>query len=154
MIFLPFLWHNHKPVKSYVAWLATVPLLIALVLSVSSKQADFSWATGLAFAGLMYLIFRVTNEVKDKENLSLSMRSSKHLAGFSYSLYLLHLPPLVFLHAYTHSLSSIKWQPNIHNFLIVTFIIFWVIFYAWLISLVTESKTNVLRRYMKRKYNV
>ena len=154
VIFLPFLWHNHKPVKSYVAWLATVPLLVALVLSVSSKQHDFSWATAVTFALLMYLIFRVTNEVRDKDKLSLSMKSSKYAAGFSYSLYLLHLPPLVFLHSYVHSLSSFKWQPTAQNSMIAILIIFWIIFYCWLISLLTEARTTALRGFIKRNYNV
>lgn len=154
VIFLPYLWYNHKPIKSYVIGVAIVPFAAALILSVSKNGDNFSWPIALSFAGLMYLLFRLTYKEMEQDNLSMVVKFSKSIAGFSYSLYLFHLPLLVFLHAYSHSLSSSKWQPTGQNLTTGVFIAFFAVLYAWMISLLTEAKTPLVRNFIKRKYKI
>lgn len=153
VIFLPSLWDKHKPIKSYIVGLAMIPFAIALVLSVSKNGQDFSWPIALTFTVLMYLIFRLKYN-EEKAHASIPAKFSKSIAGFSYSLYLFHLPPLVFLHAYSHSLSALKWQPTIQNLAIGVFIAIFAVLYAWIISLLTEARTPLLRDVIKRKYKI
>lgn len=151
VIFMPHLWHKHKPVKIYATILALIPFGISLVLSVYKKGNDLSWLIGISFTLLMYLIFRYTNGIPEQSGASSTARFSKNFAGFSYSLYLLHLPPLVFLHAYLNSIDPLKWQPTSEKVLLAGFIATCTILYAWVLALVTESKTDELRHFLKRK---
>lgn len=153
VIFLPYLWHNHKPIKSYVVGMAIVPFAAALCWSVFKNGQDFSWPIALSFTGLMYLLFRLAI-TEEQSSPSIVANFSKSIAGFSYSLYLFHLPPLVFLHACLHSLSASKWQPTGQNLILSGFIAFCIVGYAWAISLLTEAKTPLLRNFIKRKYKI
>ncbi len=152
VIFLPYLWDKQKPVRPYVIAMALIPFAATLAWSVFKNGRDFSWPIALTFVVLMYLLFRLVG--KEQENPSVAARFSQSIAGFSYSLYLLHLPPLVFLHAYSHTLSPSKWQPSAQNLWMGLFIGFFVVLYAWAISLLTEANTPWVRNFIKRKYKI
>lgn len=69
-------------------------------------------------------------------------------AGFSYTLYLVHLPLLVFLRAALSHAGVGQWQPDIPHLALGGAIAFGVLLYAWLVSRVTEAKTGDIRRYL------
>jgi peptidoglycan/LPS O-acetylase OafA/YrhL len=69
------------------------------------------------------------------------------LAGFSYSLYVLHFPFLLFLRAWI--VSSQRWQPDAVHLAFGLVIGVVTLGFAWLVSLFTENKTRVVRQWMR-----
>jgi peptidoglycan/LPS O-acetylase OafA/YrhL len=96
------------------------------------------FALGALFAGFMYALL---HKKENKKN-TLQDRMSKNLAGFSYTLYLVHYPPLIFFQAWLY--ATCHWLPGHDQFglLIVTFL--GLLMYAYFISRITEAKTTAL----------
>lgn len=150
VVFLASLGQGREPAKAHLV-VGAVPLGICLALSVSKKDVDFSWAVAASFAWLMYLLLRLPASSTEREPVPSVTRLSKSAAGFSYSLYLLHLPPLVFLHAYLHTLQPQKWQPTAQTLLLGLLATVGVTTYAWFISVLTEARTAQLRSFVVRR---
>jgi len=72
---------------------------------------------------------------------------SRGIAGFSYTLYLVHLPPLVFLEAAVIWNGGARWQPDIGHALIALGVALLAILYAWAISRLTEVHTTKIANY-------
>jgi len=70
------------------------------------------------------------------------------LAGFSYSLYVLHFPFLLFFRAWL--VPTDRWQPTPLHLLCATSVGAACLLYAWLVSRVTEAKTDVARKRLNR----
>jgi peptidoglycan/LPS O-acetylase OafA/YrhL len=68
-------------------------------------------------------------------------------AGFSYSLYVLHFPLLVFLKAWVA--PSQRWQPNMPNLFYGIVVGTITLSFAWLVSLFTENRTHAVRRWIE-----
>ncbi|SDN34930.1 Peptidoglycan/LPS O-acetylase OafA/YrhL, contains acyltransferase and SGNH-hydrolase domains [Paenibacillus sp. yr247] len=101
---------------------------------------------GISFSITIYLVLCFFN------NKSLQVSSwnpYRKLAGFSYSLYLLHYPTMDFF----YELKRSKWwhfprELNFYHWFPVVALI--VIIYSWIISLLTEARTDKLRRFILR----
>lgn len=72
-------------------------------------------------------------------------RLAKASAGFSYTLYLVHLPALVFLRAGLSAAGIRQWQPDLPHLSLGVTIASGTLVYAWLISRVTEARTADVR---------
>lgn len=75
--------------------------------------------------------------------------AARRFAGFSYSLYVLHFPLLLFLRAWL--VPPERWQPSAANFAVATLAGALVLSFAWLVSLFTEDKTHVVRNWARRR---
>ena len=75
------------------------------------------------------------------------------LASFSYSLYLVHLPMMLFAVAALHDLFGLGFQlqPTFLNLLASTALLAFLCAYAWAFSLLTEAHTNTVRRTLMRR---
>ncbi len=69
------------------------------------------------------------------------------LAGFSYSLYVLHFPFLLILRAWI--VPPQRWQPDMAHLALGIVIGVATLGFAWLVSLFTENKTRVARQWMR-----
>src|SRR5690606_33617195 len=121
--------------------------------SVVKKDEFPAMLIAIPFTLLIYLLFRLPHGAPAAGPSPFFIKFSKGLAGFSYCLYLLHLPPLVFIHALLHGISPDKWQRTPANLLLAALIGVCVILYAFSISMLTEAKTpqfrSLMRRFMK-----
>lgn len=97
---------------------------------------------GLAFALFLFGILQIDFSVRSGTYPSLA----RLFAGFSYSLYVLHFPAVLFLRAW---LAPYRWRPDFWHFVFLIAIGAGVLVFAWLVSLLTEDKTSALRRWMK-----
>ncbi|QJX80238.1 acyltransferase family protein (plasmid) [Priestia megaterium] len=106
-------------------------------------------SVGIAFALLIYWVINLFGA----ENSNGQLFISKELAGFSYTLYLVHYPLLYFWNAWT---SSPYWHIDDKHTLGVKIIFFAaIIVYAYILAKVTEFKTakvtsmifNILKKY-------
>lgn len=97
---------------------------------------------GIAFASLLYCL----KHNHRPTSAPTFQRVAAFFADFSYTLYLVHLPPLIFLRAcWTY---EVAWPPVLFSWLLVGAIVLAVVLYAYLISLVTERQTDPLRRWL------
>ena len=69
------------------------------------------------------------------------------LADFSYSLYVLHFPLLLFLRAWIT--PSEVWRPNTLNVILGVMLGIAVLCFAWVVSLFTEKKTRVVQAWFR-----
>jgi peptidoglycan/LPS O-acetylase OafA/YrhL len=93
---------------------------------------------GALFAGFMYALL---HKKENKKN-TLQERLSKKLASFSYTLYLVHYPPLIFFEAWLYSTGH--WLPGYDQFSLLAIAFLGLLGYAYFISRITEAKTMAL----------
>src|SRR5262249_16318480 len=70
---------------------------------------------------------------------------ARHLSNMSYTLYLAHFPLLLFLYATIQREG--RWQPDTSHLCLLTGLCTLVFFYAYLLSRVTEARTERIRRF-------
>jgi peptidoglycan/LPS O-acetylase OafA/YrhL len=74
-------------------------------------------------------------------------RTAHTIAGFSYSLYVLHFPFLLLLRAWM--VPPQRWQPDMAHLGYGAIIGTVTIGLAWFVSIFTENKTRVVRQWMR-----
>jgi peptidoglycan/LPS O-acetylase OafA/YrhL len=74
-------------------------------------------------------------------------RTAHAMAGFSYSLYVLHFPLLLLLRAWM--VPPQRWQPDVTHLCCGAIVGAVTISFAWLMSIFTENKTRVARLWMR-----
>jgi peptidoglycan/LPS O-acetylase OafA/YrhL len=75
-------------------------------------------------------------------------RLAQVLAGFSYSLYVLHFPLLLFLRA--RFVPADKWQPDAVHVAYWWIVGVGILAYSWFISIFTEGRTKAVRNWVRR----
>jgi peptidoglycan/LPS O-acetylase OafA/YrhL len=125
-----------------VSWLVLSACLIAARTGKSAVLGS-DLAVGIGFAlflfGVLHMNFRAGGAVYS--------RIARVLAGFSYSLYVLHFPLLLFLRAWLVPLQ--RWQPDAAHLARGAAIGVATLAFAWLVSLFTENKTRAVRGWMR-----
>ena len=124
-----------------VSSIILISCLVAARLG-TSRMLGADLPVGLAFALFLFGILQIDFRVRFHAYANLA----RFFAGFSYSLYVLHFPALLFLRAW---LAPYRWRPDFRHFVFVIAIGVAVLLFAWLVSLVTENRTSALRRWMK-----
>jgi peptidoglycan/LPS O-acetylase OafA/YrhL len=115
---------------------------VRAALGNSVVAADYLTAVG--FAVFLYLLLHHDSPGTS----SRYTRVAGHLAGFSYSLYVLHMPLLVFLRALL--IPDRPWTPDAANLLAAAALCAIAVVYALLLSRPTEAKTEALRGCLMR----
>ena len=125
--------------------LVTSIILVACLVAArlgKSQMLGADLPVGLAFALFLFGILQIDFAMTYRTYANLA----RFFAGFSYSLYVLHFPAVLFLRAW---LAPYRWRPDSWHFAFLIAIGVGVLVFAWLVSLVTENKTSALRRWMK-----
>jgi len=100
-------------------------------------------AVGLAFTIFLFGVLQVAAGTASAGFAFLA----HHSADFSYSLYVLHFPFVLFLRAWI--VPTDRWQPRGEHLLTAALAALLTLAYAWCISLVTEKKTGAVRRWIR-----
>jgi peptidoglycan/LPS O-acetylase OafA/YrhL len=136
-------------------------MLLASLLSVVSLKALYmiqgidkpEWTkthylpdltVGITFAFVVYLIVSFYNT----ESTNKHFKWFKVLAGFSYSLYLLHYPILNFVH---HWKVAENLNPLIFNLVIGPVTMVFIVIYSYIIAQYTEQKTGKVKKFILNK---
>jgi peptidoglycan/LPS O-acetylase OafA/YrhL len=122
---------------SCVAFLVILVPFRLMVADSAIMLSDF--VIGAAFSFLTYTLLGDTRPASGAY-----ARSATLLAGFSYSLYIFHMPILVFLRNWL--IPGRSWSPDLPSFLKATVIVVSVLIYAFAFSRLTEAKTEPVRR--------
>lgn len=123
--------------------------LTALSLSLSAARLGTWGILGSDLTvGLVFTVFLFSVLQLDwSPSSEFYSRTTTLFAGFSYSLYVLHFPLVLFLRAWIAPMR--KWQPDplhlICGFLLGTA----VMTFAWMVSLFTEKQTSTARNWMR-----
>jgi peptidoglycan/LPS O-acetylase OafA/YrhL len=133
--------------KALLFWPAAIFTcgLFAASLALSRTHWNFagSWQDffiGGAFALWLYVLSHIS-----RTEVPLAYSSAaRTLAGFSYTLYLIHFPALLLLRAIWNPLG--KWQPDALHLLYGAGLAALMLAFAYLIASFTEAKTDVVRR--------
>ena len=131
-----------------IAYLAAA--LIALAICLTSARVGTparlggDIVVGAAFAVVLFGVL----QIDFRRQHSRYSRLTHWCAGFSYSLYVLHFPLLLFLRAWLAPAQ--RWQPDLSHVLRGALIGAVVVAFAWAVSLVTENQTHVVRNWAKK----
>jgi len=145
-IFIPS--NNILRFKNAIFW-SLIGLIISLICLRIAPVFEDKIIERL-LVSIPFLIFVLTLTSNDKPILSKVryLRISKSLAGFSYTLYLIHLPILCLIRGAVMGDNSF-WAFNFENVFFFMLIISFIILVSYLFSLVTEAHTNKLYKALK-----
>ena len=128
---------------------ASMFILIATLILIRTKYLpeDFRGHFVLACTCSLFIYCVVTRD--DENGSRLLTAFSKNTASWSYSLYLLHMPFLVW--AASLMIRDRQWYPDVQHLLSAVPVLVGALLYSYLISLVTERHTNAVRRSLFRQ---
>jgi peptidoglycan/LPS O-acetylase OafA/YrhL len=132
-------------------WSAGLYILLAAGLCatcLAAARTGQGWlgsdlAVGFSFAILTHGIVQLRIQFSKT-----ALQLAKELAGFSYSLYLLHFPLLLLVRAIW--LPNLKWQPDLKHLFFAGCVAALALFYSFAVSRVTEHKTSEVRAWVRR----
>ncbi|HET7105623.1 MAG TPA: acyltransferase [Candidatus Acidoferrum sp.] len=99
---------------------------------------------GLAFTLFLFALL----QFEVGENSSRYSVLAHRFAGFSYSLYVLHFPFLLFFRSWF--VPEERWQPSPIHLLAAAAVGAGTVLYAWLVSRLTEARTDLARAWVNR----
>jgi peptidoglycan/LPS O-acetylase OafA/YrhL len=148
----------------FTPFLATILLLIIIPirpLMMTGRLFTNEWTEdllvidlliGLAFGFLIYsMIHIVSDKIKHVDHKKLG-KVAKLLAGFSFSLYLIHYPIINTVYYWSASNGFSGFQPSIFSVLIEGILVVLMCFIAYLFSKFTEGQTHKVRSlFLNRK---
>jgi peptidoglycan/LPS O-acetylase OafA/YrhL len=120
-----------------------VCLFFSRVWKLTATVSDL--AVGLAFSAFLFGVLQLNLRVMPA---GIYLRGAHLFAGFSYSLYVLHFPFLLFLRAWIQ--PSHRWQPDGKHLAYGLGIGAITLTFSWLVALVTEYKTGEARTLVRR----
>lgn len=129
------------------SWFAAAPLLLMLAavgLHWLSHGRLRDGMLGLTFATLIYCLLHRT----EPDRGGLYARLAQGLAGFSYTLYVVHFPVLAF--AWVLWTYQAAWPADVLHVFYVSGILMAVLAYAYALSRLTEAQTDHVRRFLMR----
>jgi len=122
--------------------LAGVTLALARIRQWDPTLTDLE--VGFVFTLFLFALL----QYETRENSSPYSAVAHRFAGFSYSLYVLHFPLLLFFRAWL--VPQERWQPTPVHLLYAATVGAGSLLFAWLVSLATEAKTDVARKQLNR----
>ncbi len=121
-----------------VLFIATATLLHKLPSGHVFVVRDFLVAGSFAF--LIYALLHMQSNRRQTRSEAMAQQ----LAGFSYTLYVVHYPPLIFLSAWLFSGGG--WSPGYDQFGWLLGSMLGLLAYAWGLSRLTEAHTDRVRQ--------
>ncbi len=135
-----FVWRTCMVVS-----LGACALWMTVVRSFGIEPGDM--VTGVLFAGAIYLVVHAPRRPSDDRGTRVGAAFSR-LAAFSFTLYLVHLPLLVFIRAGLQYHGRALWQPSVVHLVIAAAMVVGVVLVAFAVSLVTEAQTDRVRKWV------
>lgn len=121
--------------------LSAVSILVALQLMLTylpmERSLNRDYILGIAFSILMYFSLHYPRPVGRHYQ-----QVAKHSAGISYTLYVTHMPVLVFIAAWLGH----RWFPHPRYLPVAFGILLLPILYAWVVSMLFEKNTDRVRK--------
>ena len=121
-----------------IAVVALLSVLAAVKFKSGFTGYSHDFVVGVASAALIYALLRSPAQ----SMAGLYSRTARGLAGFSYTLYVVHLPVLAFMSAW---LARRRWQPDAVHIVAGAVLASCILVYAFVIAYLTEYRTAAVR---------
>jgi len=129
-----------RPGKIWVVMATGAVVLVVAVLKFKPGTTEYSdFLVGVASATLIFALLRS----RARSTSGFYSRTARGLAGFSYTLYVSHLPALIFISACL--VPRRRWQPDGVHIAVVTALGICALAYAFVIARLTEDRTGAVR---------
>ncbi|HMH79876.1 MAG TPA: acyltransferase [Candidatus Acidoferrum sp.] len=128
----------------FASVLSGVMFAVARVLHSDPLLSDLE--VGFVFTLFLFAVLQIAV----RRNPSPYSTVVHRFAGFSYSLYVLHFPFVLFFRTWLVPVE--RWYPTLAHLLCAASIGMGSLLFAWLVSLVTEAKTDVARAHLNRLF--
>jgi len=139
---LNFAPYQTGPPAKYWYLVATMAvLLIAAAFTINSGLEEFRSDLAVGIASTIFILAVLRNNARSRSGLY--SRAAHGLAGFSYTLYLVHLPALIFVSAWL--VPGRRWDPDAFNVAKIAAIGTCALAYAYVIARLTEYRTGAVR---------
>lgn len=138
------IWHT----PSWMRWLAIAlysPFFATASRGHLTGSFPSDYALGLATFALLYVLLGARQPATGRWY----ERPSHTIAGFSYTLYLVHFPMLMFLTALLA--GSHRWPPDAIHLAIGLAVLLFIIAYAYVVARLTEFRTDEVRNWIKQR---
>lgn len=138
------------PVMKTTAWMRWLAAAIYAVFFATILRPGVagsfprSCVLGLGTFALLYVLLGARDAATGKWY----ERPSREIAGFSYTLYLAHMPMLMLLTALLA--GDTRWLPDARHLAIGLAVLAFVIVYSYLVAKLTEFRTVEVRNWLKR----
>lgn len=132
---------------AWMRWLALVlycPFFAAVGRKHITGPIPEDYALGIATFALLYILLGA----REAASGQWYEQPSRTMAGFSYTLYLVHTPMLMLLTALLAGES--RWLPDIRHIAVALVVLLFVIGYAYLVAKATEFRTAQVRDWLMR----
>lgn len=148
------------PKKSFIPILALLFLLVAMPirpLVMTGRLFTETWTEDLfavdLFIGLVFgfFIYTLLHFISDNiRNLELRWlgKASKLIAGFSFSLYLIHYPIINTVYYWVAHRGFSGFQPNFISIVVEIIIVAFICSIAFYFSRMTEARTHIIRKFL------
>jgi len=143
---------NHIIIKIFKT-ISVLALIVACGVSrmatigVSTISIQLDMVIGVILTFLIYqLLHYPNNKPKSSDGFKIFKKSSQIISGFSYTIYLLHMPIIIFAYSLVSKFGFSKLQFSITNVLIFILMLLGIIGISYSVSLFTESKTNIIKK--------
>ncbi|WML47822.1 acyltransferase [Neobacillus sp. PS3-34] len=149
--------------RGFIPILALILLLLALPvrpLVMTGRLFTENWTEnlfavdifiGLAFGFLIYTMLHVVSDKIRNVELRWLDKISKLLAGFSFSLYLIHYPIVNTLYFWGAKNGFSGLQPNLISVIMEIIIVIFICIIAFFFSRITEAQTHIIRKFLVTK---
>jgi peptidoglycan/LPS O-acetylase OafA/YrhL len=134
-------YQNGPPAKHWYLIATIAVLLIAAAFSINTGIEEFRSDLAVGIASTVFILAVLRNNARSGSGLY--SRAAHGLAGFSYTLYLVHLPALIFVSAWL--VPGRRWHPDAFNVAKIAAIGSCALAYAFVIARLTEYRTGAVR---------
>ncbi|MEH2096162.1 acyltransferase family protein [Nostoc sp.] len=132
---------QHQSYFLLSAYSLAIVTLIAIRINVINSHAD------LILGIVVSVLVLAMSLQQGKENLNIITRVSLWISEFSYTIYLTHVPFLIFILSFV--IKNERWQPDTQHLFYILILLIITLFYARIVYLLTERYTPQLRDYLK-----
>jgi peptidoglycan/LPS O-acetylase OafA/YrhL len=134
-------YQTGPPAKHWYLVATIAVLLIAVAFSINTGIEEFQSDLAVGIASTVVILAVLRNNARSRSGLY--GRGAHGLAGFSYTLYLVHLPALIFVSAWL--VPGRRWHPDAFNVAKIAAIGTCALAYAFAIARLTEYRTGAVR---------
>lgn len=147
LIFLPKPQSLQSKHSSWLILAACVLIVVQLTLTIAPRHIERGINTDYVLAILvMVLLYGLLHNPRPVSKLY--RKFADQIAGFSYTLYLTHLPFLVFFSAWVNH----RRQPSAAGFVVPVGILCLTVAYSYVIAMIFERNTNRIRKRLESAF--
>ncbi|QHE59821.1 acyltransferase family protein [Rossellomorea vietnamensis] len=151
--------------KGFIPVLALIILFVAMIirpLVMTGRLFTDKWTenlfgvdlfVGIAFGLFIYTLLHIVAEKIRFIEFNVLSKISKLIAGFSFSLYLIHYPIINTVYYWAEKNGFSGMQPSLISVALEGALILLVCIIAYYFSRMTEAQTNVVRKFINMKTN-